>query len=61
VALRNRGQAADFFERLFFFSVLGFKLRAYTLSHATRPFLREGPMNYLPWLASNCDPPDPST
>jgi hypothetical protein len=50
--------------------LLGFELRAYTLSHSTNPlcvcvcvcvcvkgFSRLGLMNYLPWLASNDDPP----
>jgi hypothetical protein len=46
----------------FFFPVLGFELRAYTLSHSTSPFcddsfLRYGLMNYMPGLSSNCDPP----
>jgi hypothetical protein len=36
----------------FFFSVLGFELRAYTLGHEI------GSVNYLPGLASNRDPPD---
>jgi hypothetical protein len=40
---------------LFFFAVLGLELRAYTLSHSTSPFVLG---NYLPWLASNHDPPD---
>jgi hypothetical protein len=42
--------------------VLGFELRAYTLSHYTSPFLlsfflRQGLTNYLPRLALNHDPP----
>jgi hypothetical protein len=36
----------------FFFVVLGFELRAYTLSHPTSP------VDYLLGLASNQDPPD---
>jgi hypothetical protein len=47
----------------FFFSVLGFELRAYTLSHSTRPFFvmgffEIGSSELLPGLALNCDPPD---
>jgi hypothetical protein len=48
----------------FFFMVLGFELRAYTLSHSTALFFflmgfsRLGLENYLPGLALNCDPPD---
>jgi hypothetical protein len=43
--------------------VLGFEFRAYTLSHSTSPFLlgfffEIGSWNYLPWLASNPNPPD---
>jgi hypothetical protein len=47
---------------------MGFELRAYTLSHSTSPFMifiylfiyfwRLGFLNYLPGLASHCDPPD---
>jgi hypothetical protein len=48
---------------IFIFLVLGFELRAYTLSHSTSPFFvkgfsRWGLSNYLPGLASNLDPPD---
>jgi hypothetical protein len=47
----------------FFFEVLGLELRAFTLSHSTRPIFVRGfrdrvLQNYLPGLASNCDPPD---
>jgi hypothetical protein len=46
----------------FFFLVLGLELRAYTLSYSTSPFLviflRYSLENYLPWLASNHNPPD---
>jgi hypothetical protein len=41
-----------------FFAVLGFEVRAYTLSHSTSPFLVEGffrdrvSQNYFPRLAS---------
>jgi hypothetical protein len=43
---------------LFFFSaVLGFELRAYTLSHSASPFFEIG-SHYLPRLASNHDPLD---
>jgi hypothetical protein len=44
--------------------VLGFKLRAYTLSHSTSPFLwwvffwNRVSWTICPGLASNCDPPD---
>jgi hypothetical protein len=38
--------------------MLRFELRAYTLSHSTSPFLREGLTNYLPRLALNLGPPD---
>jgi hypothetical protein len=45
----------------FFFLVLEFELRALTLNHSTILFLwvvlRRGLVNYLPGLASNCDPP----
>jgi hypothetical protein len=46
-----------------FFSVLGFELRAYTLSHSTSPFLwrvfwDRFSWTILPGLASNHDPPD---
>jgi hypothetical protein len=40
----------------FFFAVLGFKLRAYTLRHCTS--LRQGLKNYLPQLALNHHLPD---
>jgi hypothetical protein len=51
------------FLSFFFFAILGFELRAYTLSHAISPFLwwvfsRSGLLNSLPGLASNRDPPD---
>jgi hypothetical protein len=44
-----------------FFVVLGFESRAYTSSHSTSPFvwwvfLKQGLENYLPHLASNCNP-----
>jgi hypothetical protein len=50
-------------DKSFFFLVLGRELRAFTLSHSTRPFFegffsRLGLANYLSRLASNCDPPD---
>jgi hypothetical protein len=38
--------------------VLGFELRADTLSHSTSPFSRQSLKNCLPRLASNCNPPD---
>jgi hypothetical protein len=38
--------------------VLGFELKAYTLSHAVSPFFVLGLANYLPWLAWNRNPPD---
>jgi hypothetical protein len=43
--------------------VLGFKLRAFTLDHSTNPIVVKGLStwgltNYLPRLASNCNPPD---
>jgi hypothetical protein len=46
-----------------FFSVLGFELRAYILSHSTSIFCdgffsRLGLMNYLPGLASKLHLPD---
>jgi hypothetical protein len=46
---------------IYIFSVLGFELRDYTLSHSTSPFMqrvfsRQGLMNYLPRLASNHNP-----
>jgi hypothetical protein len=50
---------------LFFFSILGFELRAHTLNHSTSPIFVKGfsiwrgvSQNYLPGLASNRDPPD---
>jgi hypothetical protein len=47
----------------FFFVVLGFELRAFALSHSTSPIFVKGVFeigseNYLPGLASNCNPPD---
>jgi hypothetical protein len=47
----------------FFFAVLRLELRAYTLSHSTSPIFVKGfqdrvLQNYLPRLASNCDPPE---
>jgi uncharacterized membrane protein SirB2 len=54
----------QFFLFCLFSVVLGFELRAYTLSHSTSPFfvmaffLREGLLNYLLRLASNLNPPD---
>jgi hypothetical protein len=47
----------------FVFSVLGLKLRAFTLSHSTSPifvkdFSRQGLADYLPGVALNHDPPD---
>jgi hypothetical protein len=49
----------------FFFAVLGFELRAFTLSHSTNPvivcvmdFFKIGLANYLPRLALNRHPPD---
>jgi hypothetical protein len=44
-----------------FFSVLGFELRAYTLTHSTSPFFVVGFVgltNYLLGLALNLDPTD---
>jgi hypothetical protein len=46
-----------------FFVVLGLELRAFTLSHSTRPvfcdmFVSDSLMNYLPGMASNCNAPD---
>jgi hypothetical protein len=49
---------------IFFFSVLGFELKAYTFSLSTSPFLCEGyfrdrvSWNYFLRLALNCHPPD---
>jgi hypothetical protein len=45
----------SFFSFFFFFAILGFELRAYTLSHSTSPFLvmgffQIGSLNYLPGL-----------
>jgi hypothetical protein len=50
----------------FFFAVLGFELRAFTLSHSTCPIFVKGffeirslvSWNYLPGLASNQNLPD---
>jgi hypothetical protein len=47
----------------FFFVVLRLELRAFNLSHSTSPVFVKGfrdrvSWNYLPGLASNCDPPD---
>jgi hypothetical protein len=41
--------------------VLGFELKAFTLSHSTNPFLEmgfsiSGLMNYFSYLALNCNP-----
>jgi hypothetical protein len=51
-----------FFLLLIIFAVLGFELRAYTVSHSTSPILRwvfsrEDLANYLSRLASNLVPP----
>jgi hypothetical protein len=46
------------FLSFFFFAVLEFELRAYTLSHSTNLFFKIGFINFLPRLASNHDPPD---
>jgi hypothetical protein len=40
----------------FFFVVLGLELRTYTLSYSTSRFVIF--LDYLPRLASNCNPPD---
>jgi hypothetical protein len=58
----QRNEALGFVSFCFFFLVLGFELKAYTLSHCTSPFSwwvfsKYGLMNYLPGLASNRDPP----
>jgi hypothetical protein len=47
---------------IYLFVVLGLELSAFSLSHSTSPIfvkgiLRYGLANYLPRLASNCDPP----
>jgi hypothetical protein len=47
----------------FVFAILGFELRAYTLSHSTSPFFvkgifKIGSLKLLPGLASNHNPPD---
>jgi hypothetical protein len=52
---------AHFF--FFLVVVLGLELGAFTLSHSTSPifvknFLRSSLLNFLPGLASKCDPPD---
>jgi hypothetical protein len=50
--------------RMFFITVLGLELRAYTLSHSISPFLcllgifEQGLANYLSRLALNDDLPD---
>jgi hypothetical protein len=49
--------------RDFFFSVLGLKLRAFTLNHPTNSifvkcFSRQDLRNYLPRLAWNLNPPE---
>jgi hypothetical protein len=48
---------------LLFFEILGLELKAFTLSHSTCPIsvmgiFEIGLSNYLPGLASNCDPLD---
>jgi hypothetical protein len=58
-------QASNITNKSFFFFlvVLGFELRAYTLSHSTSPFC-DGLFSKIEThklfaqLASNCDPPD---
>jgi hypothetical protein len=54
---------SPFFVIFFFFVVVGFELRAYTLSHSASPFLMMtffeiGFLELFAWLALNRNPPD---